>query len=314
MQHQKMKVQLMRDAQLSYLTQYYSVFSKMQIISRTDTNGIITSVNNNFCKISGYSAAELKGFSHNKIRHPDMTDKVFAGMWKTITAGKIWQGEVKNLTKKGDFYWTRSIVFPIFDDNKKIIEFVSFREDITKKKVLEQRQEKEDNLRREILHSQSNMVILVHKSKGVIFMNNQCFKELPFKSRVEFTKKHRGICELFLEREGFLQQTTKERHWLKDFEEYPSRNHKAIILNQENEEEIYSVFVNEFKDNKNLLVINLVNITELEECKFELNLDQEKLEDSDAKIKTAIRAIEQGMLIEGDRTTLLEEVKAILNN
>ena len=300
--------------QLSFLKQYYSVFNKMQIISKTDIHGIITSANANFCKISGYSEAELKGFSHNKIRHSDMPDKVFAQMWKTITAGKIWQGEVKNLTKKGGFYWTRSIIFPVFDDTKNIIEYVSFREDITKKKLLEVKQEKEDSLRREILHSQANMVMLIHKTKGVIFMNNQCFKELPFISRVEFINKHNCICELFIEKQDYLHMSTKKRHWLKDFEEFPDKAHKALILNRDNHKQVYRVYLSEFKDNNNLKVINLINITELEECTRELDLEHKKLEDLKLKIKTALQTVEQAILLDGDKTDMLQQIGNILDN
>lgn len=303
------------NTQFSYLKQYYSVFNKMQIISRTDTHGIITSVNQNFCDISGYSKAELVGFSHNKIRHPDMKDAIFTKMWKTISSGKIWQGEVKNYTKKKDFYWTRSIIFPIFDDDKKIVEYVSFREDITRKKLLELKQEKEDNLRREILHSQSNMVMLVHKTKGVIFMNNQCFLELAFASRQEFIKKHECICELFIDRADFLQKSTEDRHWLKDFEEFPKRNHKALILNKNNEEQIYHVEANEFKENKNLIVINFLNITEFEDCKEELAEDQDKIAVSELKIKQALEKIDKESTQEStsSKEELLEELKLLLS-
>ncbi|MFT5661659.1 MAG: aerotaxis receptor [Sulfurimonas sp.] len=47
----------------------------MQITSRANTEGIIIHANKNFCKLSGYSEAELVGFSHNKIHHPDMDKK-----------------------------------------------------------------------------------------------------------------------------------------------------------------------------------------------------------------------------------------------
>jgi len=295
-----------------YLTQYYAVFNKMKIISRTDTNGIITSANKNFCKISGYSRAELVGFSHNKIRHPDMKDAVFEKMWKTITAGKIWQGEVKNSTSKGGFYWTKSIIFPIFNDKKEIIEYVSFREDITSKKLLELKLEKEDQLRREILHSQPNMVILVHKIKGIIFMNNQCFTELPFKSRVDFMKKHQCICELFIEKDEFLKQSTPQRHWLEDFSEYPESIHKAAILNKEKIEQTYHVNINEFKDNKNLTVFNLLNITEFENCKDELDIDQIKINFLELKVETALKVLDKELANNNSQTSLLNELKTIL--
>ena len=290
---------------LSYLTQYYNVFNKMQIISRTDADGLITSANDNFCKISGYTEAELVGFSHNKVRHPDMEGVIFEEMWKTISSGKIWKGEIKNSTKKRGFYWTRSVIFPIFDDEKNIVEYVSFREDITKRKLLELKETKEDNLRREILHSQANMVLLVHKRKGVIFMNNQCFTELPFISRVEFLKEHECICELFIEKDDFLKHSTKERHWLKDFYEFPNKSHKAIMKNKKGEEQIYHVSINELKDNKNLIVVNLLNTTEFENCKEELNKDRES-------IKLLESRIEQELTVDGANKELLEELKSIV--
>ena len=289
---------------LSSLTQYYNVFNKTQIISRTDADGVIISANKNFCKLSGYTEAELVGFSHNKIRHPDMPKEVFEKMWKTISSGKIWRGEVKNYTKKRDFYWTRSIIFPIFDEENNIIEYASFREDITKRKLLEQKLTKEDDLRREILHSQSNMVLLVHKTRGVIFMNNQCFIDLPFSSRVDFSKKHECICELFIEKDGYLQASTKERHWLKDFYEFPDQVHKAIIINKKDEKQIYQVNMNEFKENKNLIVINFLNITEFEGCKLELNKDKETLTLLESRIDRELN-------VEGSNKELLEELKSL---
>ena len=43
------------------LQQYIEAIEKSNIISRTDTAGIITFVNDEFCKISGYSKEELIG-------------------------------------------------------------------------------------------------------------------------------------------------------------------------------------------------------------------------------------------------------------
>ena len=43
------------------LKQYKEAIEKSNIISKTDTDGIITFVNDEFCKISGYSKDELIG-------------------------------------------------------------------------------------------------------------------------------------------------------------------------------------------------------------------------------------------------------------
>ncbi len=299
---------------ISYLTQYYAVFNKTRIISRTNLRGIITGVNQNFCDISGYTREELLGSSHSMIRHPEMKDAVFKQMWKTITSGKIWQGEVKNTKKDNSFYWTKSVVFPIFDKNKNIVEYASFREDITKRKLLELKIEKEDNLRKEILHSQSSMVILVHKTKGVIFMNHQCFIDLPFNSRAEFMKEHRCICELFIEKQNFLRKTTKDRHWLDDFDEFPDKEHKAMILNKNNEEEIYRVDVNHLDDNPNLMVINLTSITKLEKYTKHLKIEKIKKEKSESKIDNALTKIKEKLESSDESKDLLEELKNILES
>ncbi len=59
------------------LKQYIEAVEKNNIVSKTDINGIITFVNDEFCKISKYSRAELIGRSHNIVRHPDIPTSNF---------------------------------------------------------------------------------------------------------------------------------------------------------------------------------------------------------------------------------------------
>ena len=42
------------------------------IVSMTDPKGIITFVNDEFVRISGFTREELLGQPHNLVRHPDM--------------------------------------------------------------------------------------------------------------------------------------------------------------------------------------------------------------------------------------------------
>ena len=59
------------------LKQYQDAIDASNIVSKTDINGIITFVNDEFCKISGYSRQELIGSPHNIVRHPDVKKSVF---------------------------------------------------------------------------------------------------------------------------------------------------------------------------------------------------------------------------------------------
>ena len=64
--------------------QYTDLVDKSAIISKTDKNGIITFVNDNFCKTSEYLREELIGKSHNIIRHPDNSDEIYKNLWNTV--------------------------------------------------------------------------------------------------------------------------------------------------------------------------------------------------------------------------------------
>jgi len=114
------------------LKQYKEAIEKSNIISRTDVEGIITFVNDEFCKISGYSKDELIGKNHNIVRHPDVEDAKFKTLWDTILDKKIYKDTVKNLAKDGSTFYVNTTVIPILDADDKIAEFIAIRYDVTK--------------------------------------------------------------------------------------------------------------------------------------------------------------------------------------
>ncbi|WP_418640948.1 PAS domain-containing sensor histidine kinase [Sulfurimonas sp. ST-27] len=140
------------------LEQYKEAIEKSNIISKTDVNGIITFVNEEFCKISGYSKEELIGRNHNIVRHPDVATSVFKKLWETIKAKKTYKATVKNRAKDGRTFYVNTTVIPILDKQNNIEEFVAIRYDVTKevfyKKSLEQKekelQELNENLEKRV--------------------------------------------------------------------------------------------------------------------------------------------------------------------
>lgn len=113
------------------LSQYKDVVDASSIVSKTDSDGYITYVNDAFIKISGYSRAELIGKQHRMLRHPDMKSTAFKGLWSTILSKKRWHGVIKNIAKDGSVYVVDSTIIPILDIEGNIVEFISIRVDIT---------------------------------------------------------------------------------------------------------------------------------------------------------------------------------------
>lgn len=96
------------------------------IVTKTDLNGLITYVNDDVLRITGFSEQELIGSNHNIFRHPDMPAEVFSDLWCTILNKSTWRGIIKNKTKDGRFYWVRADVTPLYE-NDFLIGYISVR-------------------------------------------------------------------------------------------------------------------------------------------------------------------------------------------
>jgi len=133
------------------LEQYKEAIEKSNIVSKTDTAGIITFVNDEFCKISGYSRDELIGKNHNIIRDPSVSSLKFALLWDTIKAKRTYKSTVKNRAKNGTIFYVNTTVTPILDQNDVIEEYIAIRYDVTKEVILKKELEQKD-LELEILN------------------------------------------------------------------------------------------------------------------------------------------------------------------
>jgi len=116
---------------------YLEKIDKNIIASSTDTRGVITYVSEAFSKISGYKKEELLGNKHSMVRHPDTPKELFSDLWSTISSGKTWEGELKNLKKDGGYYWVYVAISPDFDFKGNITGYTAVRQDITDKKKVE---------------------------------------------------------------------------------------------------------------------------------------------------------------------------------
>lgn len=120
------------------LNEYITLLDRYVISSTTDTKGIITHVSEAFIKVSGYSKNELIGVNHNIMKHPDMPDTLYKELWECISKNQVWIGEIKNKKKDGSFYWGKTTISPISNQNGEKTGYTAIREDITDKKIIEE--------------------------------------------------------------------------------------------------------------------------------------------------------------------------------
>jgi len=107
------------------------------IVSISDAQGNITYVNDKFCEISEYTREELIGKNHRIVKSGAQDDAFFKRLWRTISQGKTWHGEIKNNKKGGGFYWVNSSIVPLLGKDGKPYEYISIRTDITEQKLNE---------------------------------------------------------------------------------------------------------------------------------------------------------------------------------
>jgi diguanylate cyclase (GGDEF)-like protein/PAS domain S-box-containing protein len=149
------------------------------IVAITDARGIITFVNDRFCEISKYSRQELLGQTHRIIKSDHHPKAFFVEMWRTISRGGVWHGEVCNRAKDGSLYWLYTTICPVKDASNAITHFISIRTDITECKTVEAARAAsrafERAARIDLLTGLPNRTVLLDRIQGYIRLGRTDF-------------------------------------------------------------------------------------------------------------------------------------------
>ncbi|MBK6605068.1 MAG: PAS domain S-box protein [Leptospiraceae bacterium] len=154
------------------LQQRQFAIDQHSIIAVTDLSGKIIYVNEKFCKISKFSEQELLGENHRIINSDYHARFFFEELYKTIYAGKIWHGEIRNKTKNGEIYWVDTTIVPLQDEKGALEQFIAIMTDITIQKNIQEELRFSEAKIRVLLESNTQAIIFLDSNKKIQFFNN----------------------------------------------------------------------------------------------------------------------------------------------
>jgi PAS domain S-box-containing protein len=112
----------------------------------TDLEARIVYVNDAFIRKTGYGSEEAIGSNPRMLQSGRTPPSTYEAMWAAVTAGSLWSGELFNRRKDGTEYVERASISPLRRSDGRISHYVSVKEDVTEKKLVE------DELARHRLH------------------------------------------------------------------------------------------------------------------------------------------------------------------
>lgn len=112
----------------------------------TDVRGSIVYINPAYSNLTGYTESEVLGTNPRFLKSGKQDREFYAGLWDTILAGKVWQGELTNKRKDGSEYVEEQQISSVIDASGKVSHFVAVKRDITSRKELEERIERQNEI------------------------------------------------------------------------------------------------------------------------------------------------------------------------
>lgn len=120
---------------LSQLGELQGAVDAHAMVTVVATDGTIIDANPRFCEVSGYAREELIGRNHRVVKSGRHSPAFFEEMWRTISAGQAWHGEVQNRRRDGSHFWVQGTIAPVLDGEGKPLRYIWVHTEITAQKA-----------------------------------------------------------------------------------------------------------------------------------------------------------------------------------
>ncbi|MDM8544087.1 response regulator [Desulfococcaceae bacterium HSG9] len=138
----------------------------------TDLDGKIEYVNPAFSETTGYSREEAVGNNPRVLKSDKHPPMFYANMWRTISKGNVWQGELLNKRKNGELYWEHANISPVKNRAGKITHYVAVKDNITKRKEIEELLLASEKKYRELVQNANSIIIRMTPQGKITFFND----------------------------------------------------------------------------------------------------------------------------------------------
>ena len=146
-------------------------------ISITDPTARIVYTNQAFRQLTGYGESELTGVKHNILASRQTPNQHYQDMWRTITQGRPWTGQLINQRKNGSLYLAEVSISPVLSLDGQIEHYLGMHKDISDSYALEQRLRNQMSLIAAVLNNVPAPVIVLDEFDHIV-MDNLAYKTL----------------------------------------------------------------------------------------------------------------------------------------
>ena len=168
--------------------------AKVQAISRSmaiiefTPDGTILEVNDNFCRVMGYSSEEVRG-KHHRIfcEQAYAKDSEYSRFWRGLATGEPLSGTFLRLDKSGREVWLEASYMPIIDAGGQVTRVIKVASDIT------DRTNKEHENQSIVNALSRSMAVIEFSPDGRVINANQNFLDTMHYGLSEIVGQHHGM-------------------------------------------------------------------------------------------------------------------------
>lgn len=135
-----------------------------------------TRVNHKFCEMTGYSEAELLGFTPSDITHPDDRAEDAERM-NQVRRGleRVWVSEKRYIRKDGDIIWVLVTGSAIRDDEGRVLRTIATIQDITDRKHAEEALRESEEKFRAVADNIAQLAWMADAGGSTVWFNHRWF-------------------------------------------------------------------------------------------------------------------------------------------